>query len=68
MAKIKMAGRIRYVEDYMGYGEYFLFELKNGNDDWRLETAYHLVNDMIPYEALSHICKWQTLGITFHFE
>ena len=60
--------RIRYVEDYEGMGEYFLFEGKyTDEDDWSLDTAYALENDRLSYQALTKIRELMRCGTPFHF-
>lgn len=67
-------GRIRYVEDFMDFGECYLFENRWSNEDsWGLEIAvpFHELNGekvLIPYQALTQIREWQRLGMRFHFE
>lgn len=68
MSKNTVRGRIRYDENFMNEGEFYVFELANGKEDeWTLETAYKLVEDRVSYEALTHIRNWQNLGIDFYF-
>lgn len=64
----RLQGRIRYVENFMDEGEFYVFEIKWTNEDsWGMETAYRLIDDRLSYEALTHIRKWQDLGIEFWF-
>ena len=66
--KNKLIGRIRYEEDWNGRGEYYIFENKWSNEEeWGLECAFPLVNDMVHYEALTLIRQWQRLGMEFYF-
>lgn len=68
MAKRKLQGRIRYVEDWHGRGEHYLFEVKWSDEkEWGLDTAYGLIEDAIHYTALTKIREWQNLGIEFWF-
>ena len=67
-------GRIRYVEDWNGRGEYFLFENKWTNEEeWGLEIAFKLLDygdekgEVVNYRALTTIREWQRLGMKFHF-
>ncbi len=72
MAKRKMIGRIRYVEDWRGEGEHYVFEWKWDDEPataWGFECAAPLVNfgeytDMIHYTALTKIMEWAKIGIT----
>jgi len=65
----KLEGRIRYEENYRNTGkEYYVFEIWDEEyQEWSLDTAYPLVNDMISYQALTNVRHWQNLGIKFHF-
>ena len=74
MSKQKLQGRIRYVEDWNGQGEYFVFETKWSNEqDWGLDTAFKLLDYgdekgvVLNYTALTKIREWQKLGIEFWF-
>ncbi|MBQ6483078.1 MAG: hypothetical protein IJI45_18385 [Anaerolineaceae bacterium] len=70
MAKKKNAliGRIRYVENWHGEGEHYVFELKWENEDeWGLDTAFTLVDDRISYHALTKIREWIKCGVDFYF-
>ena len=73
----KMVGRIRYVEDWHGEGEAFVFEWKWSDEDenqWSLDSAFFLISvkdgelvygegDLIHYEALTKIREWRKQGI-----
>ena len=73
MAKPKLEGRIRYVKDWHGEGEHFIFENKwtnEGENEWGLESAFPLYGDeheLIHYTALTKIREWKKLGIDFYF-
>lgn len=66
--KVKLQGRIRYEENYMNNGEYYVFEIKHSDEkEWELDTAYKLIDDRLSYEALTKIREWQRLDIDFYF-
>lgn len=68
MKKAKLEGRIRYVEDWNGMGEHFVFETKWSNEkDWGLDTAFKLIDDKLSYMALTTVRQWQRLGIEYYF-
>lgn len=75
MAKAKLEGRIRYVKDWHGEGEHYLFESKwtnEGESEWSLESAFPLYGDgkekeLIHYTALTKIREWKRLGMDFRF-
>lgn len=63
-----LEARIRYVEDWNGDGEHYLFENRWTNEnEWGLESAFPLKDDMIYYTALTKIREWKNLGIPFYF-
>ena len=69
MAKNKLQGRIRYDKNYMGRGEHYMFEVKHENEEeWGLDKAFPLKDDMVHYTALTEIRQWQYLEIEFWFE
>lgn len=60
--------RIRYDEDYDGRGEAYVFECKWTHDnEWSLDCAYYLRDDMISYEALTKIRELKRNGVEFTF-
>ena len=60
--------RIRYVEDYEGHGEAYVFEGKWTNDnEWSLDTAFYLKDDMISYQALTKVRELMRNGTEFSF-
>lgn len=66
--------RIRYVEDWNGEGEHFVFENKWTNEDeWGLDTAFKLIDykdlkgELVNYRALTKIRELMKLGIHFYF-
>ena len=66
--KIRFEERIRYVEDWYGKGEHFVFEGKYTNEDeWSLDTAYPVKDDRISYMALTKIRELLWCGTPFHF-
>ena len=66
--KVKLQGRIRYEENFMNNGEYYVFEIKHSDEkEWGLDTAYKLIDDRLSYEALTKIREWQRLDIDFYF-
>jgi hypothetical protein len=66
--KAKLEGRIRYVKDYFGRGEHYVFENKWSDEtEWGLEVATPIIDDMVHYTALTKIRQWQKLGIEFYF-
>ena len=68
MKKPKLLGRIRYVEDWMDRGEYFVFETRwEDEEDWGLDTAYPLKDDKLSWRALYKACEWKELGIDFFY-
>lgn len=77
MKERKIIGRIRYqnkkLTEHDPYDEYYVFEIHVENDpewganEWSLECAFPLKDDMIHYTALTQIRKWQQLGVDFHF-
>ena len=76
--KDKMIGRVRYVEDWYGQGEHFLFECKWEDEPetgWSLDSAFPLFDvidgeiktgtgDYIHYTALTKIREWRKTSIT----
>ena len=73
-----LEGRIRYVADWDGRGEFFLFETKHKDGtEWSLESAFKLLDydhdgihrkaELISYQALSQIRQWHMNGIPYHF-
>ena len=79
MAKPYLEERIRYVEDYFGEGEHFVFECKWSNEkSWGLDSAFPLVSyedgklvlgkgDLLNYQALTKIRELQKMGVRFYF-
>lgn len=76
MAKKKdhLEVRIRYVENWNGQGEHFVFENKWTNEDeWGLDTAFKLLDyngkkgEVVSYQALTKIRELMTLGVPFRF-
>lgn len=74
MKEPKLEGKITYVEDWYGKGEYYIFSTKWTNEDeWGLDTAFKLLDygeekaGVISYQALTKIREWQRMGIPFHF-
>ena len=67
MAKVdKLRGRIRYEENFMNEGEYFIFEIKwDSEKEWGLETAYKCVDNKVNWEVIAHFKKWKQLGVIF---
>ena len=72
--KNQLECRIRYVENWNGQGEYFVFENKwTDEDEWGLDTAFKLLDygegkgNVISYQALTKIRELQKLGIPFRF-
>lgn len=69
-----LEGRVRYVKDWKGNGEHYVFENKWSNEDeWGLEAAFKLRDSgeekgvLLRYEALTQIREWMRLGIPFYF-
>lgn len=70
MKKKEVQGRIRYVEDWNGNGEHFVFEVKRADEpetEWGLQSAYPLKDDMIHYTALTTIRHWIDCDVDFWF-
>jgi len=74
MAKDRLECRIRYVKDFHGWGEHFVFESKWTNEkEWGLDTAFKLLpdengeNNLLSYKALTKIRELQRLGIYYYF-
>ena len=77
--KPKLEARIRYVEDWHGEGEHFVFENKWTNEEaWGLDTAFKLLDFikdgkvvekgyLLSYQALTKIRELQKMGIPFYF-
>ena len=66
MSKHRLIGRIRYVEDWFGRGEHFVFETRWSDEDtWGLDVAYPIKDDKVSYEAIFKLCQWSDLGISF---
>ena len=66
--KDRLEGRVRYEENYMGQGEYFIFEIKwTYETSWGMETAYRCENDKVNWQVIAHFRKWQELGIDYYF-
>lgn len=61
-----MNGRIRYEENFMNDGEYFIFEILS-DGEWSVDSAFKLVDDRLSYTALTKIREWQNLGVDFKF-
>jgi hypothetical protein len=61
-----MQGRIRYDENFMGQGEYYVFEIFS-DGEWSVDTAFKVENDKVSWTALMKISHWQNLGVEFHF-
>lgn len=72
--------RIRYVEDWHGHGEHFIFEGKMSDEDddqWGLDTAFklfdldydghHKKGELISYEALTKIKQLLNMRTDFWF-
>ena len=70
--------RIRYVEDWHGEGEHYVFEGKHSDEeDWGLDTAFKLFDldykghhedgVLISYQALTKIRELRKMGVPFHF-
>lgn len=74
MKKNKLECRIRYVEDWRGNGEHYLFENKWTNEtEWGLDTAFKLLDYgeekgvVMSYQVLIKIRNMKKLGIEFYF-
>lgn len=72
--KDRLECRIRYVEDWNGRGEHFVFENKWTNEDaWGLDTAFPLFDaewgkgELIHYTALTKIRDLMDMGIDVYF-
>ena len=78
----KYEARIRYVEDWYGQGEHFVFEGKWTNEEeWGLDTAFKLLDyrdenwnvhekdkaAVLSYQALTKIRELQKMKIPFYF-
>lgn len=75
----KLECRIRYVENWGGQGEYFVFENKwTDETEWGLDSAFPCVSyengelvcgkgDMLNYQALTKVRELMKLGIHFYF-
>ena len=66
--------RIRYVEDWNGHGEHFVFEGKwSDKDEWGLDSAFKLIDhedkkgELISYQALTKIRELMKMDIDFWF-
>ena len=70
--------RIRYVEDWHGEGEHYVFEGKwSDEDSWGLDMAcklfdldhagQHFKGELISYQALTKIRELIKMRIPFHF-
>lgn len=66
--------RIRYVEDWHGEGEHFLFEGKQSDEDaWGLDTAFKLFDlngekgVLVHYQALTKIRELIKMRIPYYF-
>lgn len=66
--------RIRYVENWNGNGEYFLFEGKWSNEEeWGLDTAFKCLDyhgekgAVVSYQALTKIRELQRMGVPVSF-
>ena len=66
-----LEGRIRYVEDWNGRGEHYLFELKHKKEEpseWGLDTAFKIIDgNLVSFQALTTIREWKHLDIPFRF-
>ena len=71
--------RIRYVEDYRGQGEHYVFEGKwSDEEDWGLDCAFQLLDYekdgisekgvLLNYQALTKIRELMKMKIHFYFE
>ena len=70
--------RIRYVENWNGKGEHFVFENHWTDEEWGLDCAFPLVRvedgdviygegEMLHYTALTKIRELQQLNVPFYF-
>ena len=70
--------RIRFVEDWNGDGEHYVFEGKwSDEDSWGLDTAFKLFDldynghhasyELISYQALTKIRELKKMGIPVYF-
>lgn len=74
--------RIRYVEDWHGEGEHFVFEGKWSDEkEWGLDSAFKLLDYhdkdgnvppdgkgiLLNYQALTKIRELKRMGVEFHF-
>ena len=75
---VRFEGRIRYVENWNGKGEHFVFENHWTDEEWGLECAFPLVRiedgdmvigegELIHYTALTKIREWKKLNVPFYF-
>lgn len=73
-AKPRYEERIRYVENWNGHGEHFVFEGKWSNEtDWGLDSAFPLIDYngakgvLIHYTAITKIRELMKQGVPFQF-
>ena len=64
----KYLERCRYEADWNGKGEHFIFEGRwTDDDDWGLDMAVPVKNDMIHYTALTKIRELMRQDVEFFF-
>ena len=64
--KEKLIGRIRYAKNCMDFEECYIYEYKSENEtEWTFESAYPIVDGTVHFSAITHIQKWQRMGINF---
>lgn len=64
--------RIRYVEDWNGQGEYYVFEGRWSDEEkWGVDCAFQLFGEnaqLVNYQALTKIRELKKMNIPFYFE
>lgn len=72
--KNKLECRIRYVENWNGAGEHYVFETKwSDESEWGLDTAFKLLDygnekgAVVSYTALTKIRELKKMGAEIYF-
>ena len=69
MERKYLMGRVRWVENYADrLGEHFLYEIKwNDQDEWCLDAAVPIINDLVHYTAVTILREWAKRGVVLTY-